>query len=499
RLLREDLAVEELHPARGIAGGEFVVGDDDQSIYGWRGARVENIQSVEQDFPGTRLVRLEQNYRSTAVILEAANALISFNEGRLGKNLWTDGGDGDPIECYAAFNESDEARFVVDRIQSWVEDGHTRSEAAILYRSNAQSRLFEEALIQAGMPYRVYGGLRFFERMEIRDALAYLRLMYHRGDDAAFERCINTPARGIGQRTVDAMRSWSRAHSVPMFAAAEQMAEARQPNARAANALKAFVQLIEELDGRAAGCDLGEKVQVAVDGSGLMAHYQKDKGEKGRARVENLEELINAANGFDIDDVLLDEQDMDPLQAFLAHAALESGDTQGDAWDDCVQLMTLHSAKGLEFPLVFLAGMEEGLFPHERSTEEPGRLEEERRLAYVGITRARSRLVISYAEQRHMHGRSSFPQPSRFLGEIPAHLMRDVRMRGNVSTPLFRDSAAQVADTGLSLGGRVRHEVYGEGTVLNFEGSGARALVQVQFDAEGAKWLVAAYANLSAV
>ena len=478
------------------AGVMCAVGDDDQCIYGWRGAKVENIQRFETDFPGAEIVRLEQNYRSTGVILEAANALIAHNTGRLGKNLWTDGEAGEPIQCYAAYNAYDEARFVTERIQAWVEEGNRRDEAAVLYRSNAQSRLFEEELIAAGIPYRIYGGLRFFERAEIKDALAYLRLMQNRNDDAAFERAINTPPRGIGQRTIEALRAWARSHGTPLFPAMRAMIEALQPNARAAASMDRFVKLIESMDADGQDLELHDQVQIALDASGLIEHYKKEKGEKGRARIENLEELVNAARHFDAYEVLPDETEPDPLAVFLAHAALESGDAQGEAWDDCVQLMTLHSAKGLEFPLVFLAGLEEGLFPHERSTEEPGRLEEERRLAYVGITRARRHLIVSYAESRRLHGRDSYPQPSRFLGEIPAHLLQDVRY-GMQAAPIA--SAAQPAssnETALRLGQRVRHAQYGEGVIVNVEGGEGRALAQVHFDDAGAKWLVAAYANL---
>ncbi|MGB1109942.1 MAG: DNA helicase II [Gammaproteobacteria bacterium] len=482
----------------GETGKVFVVGDDDQSIYGWRGAKIENIQQVSKDFPGTKTIRLEQNYRSTATILNASNALISHNHGRLGKELWTAGEDGDPIKLYAAFNEIDESRFVIENLQRYLEEGHRRDEVAILYRSNAQSRLFEEQLIGQGIPYRVYGGLRFFERAEIKDALSYLRLVNNRGDDAAFERCINTPPRGIGQRTIDAIRAHARANGIALFRAALELAEAGQPNGRAANAVKAFIGLIDALDLEIRGLELDEQVGVAIDRAGLTEHFKKEKGEKGQARIENLEELVNAARGFDHYE-LEDGEELDPLSAFLANAALEAGEQQGDAWDDCVQLMTLHSAKGLEFPLVFLCGLEEGLFPHERSIEEPGRLEEERRLCYVGMTRAERNLVISYAERRRLHGRDNYSQPSRFIGEIPAELLVDVRHRAQVSQPVYRpggNRTVEASDTGLSLGQRVMHGKFGEGTVTNYEGGGNHARVQVEFDAVGAKWLVVGYANL---
>ncbi len=485
---------------RMLAGGHgnaFVVGDDDQSIYGWRGAKIENIHRFQRDFAAAQLVRLEQNYRSTGVILAAANALIAHNQGRLGKELWTSGERGTPITLYSGFNELDEARFVVDRIQQWVEQGHSRRENAILYRSNAQSRVFEETLMAMGMPYRVYGGQRFFERAEIRDALAYLRLLENRDDDAAFERVVNTPARGIGERTMNAVRQVARERNVSLWLAATVVVGDRQLSARAVNALTAFQSLIESLrlDG---GGILYEQVTHVIEHSGLLAHFRKEKGEKGEARVENLEELVNAARSFDWE--AEETEQLSPLAAFLAHAALEAGEGQADAWEDCVQLMTLHSAKGLEFPVVFLCGLEEGLFPHQRSVEDPARLEEERRLCYVGLTRARQYLYLSYAESRRLHGSDSYPLPSRFLREIPAELMQDVRPRASVTRPLATPAAAPPATRdGLQLGQRVCHARFGEGVILKYEGQGHAARVQVNFEAAGSKWLVVDYANLQAV
>ena len=374
----------------------FAVGDDDQSIYGWRGARIENIQRFSKDFPGTRILRLEENYRSTRTILAAANALIAHNSGRLGKELWTRGEQGEPILVYAAFNEFDEARFIVERIQRWAEAGHRRSEAAILYRSNAQSRVLEEALLTAGMPYRIYGGLRFFERAEIKDTLAYLRLIANPHDDASFERVVNTPTRGIGERTVAAVREQARARQRSMFDASAALIQSSLLPARALSAMNVFIQLIERLTAETASLELGEKVEHVIQHSGLLEHYRKEKGEAGQTRVENLEELVNAARQFQGEE----DSELDPLSAFLTHAALEAGEGQAGEWEDCVQLMTLHSAKGLEFPLVFLTGLEEGLFPHERSLTEPGRLEEERRLCYVGMTRAQERLCLTHASSR---------------------------------------------------------------------------------------------------
>ena len=336
----------------------FAVGDDDQSIYGWRGAKVENIHQFRKDLANVQLIRLEQNYRSTSTILSAANALIDHNEDRLGKELWTEGEEGEPIRLYGAFNELEEARFIVDQIRRWVEEGNRRSEAAILYRSNAQSRVLEEALMQAQMPYRIYGGLRFFERQEIKDALAYLRLVANRSDDASFERVVNTPTRGIGERTVQSVREHARAFGMSLWSAAKDILAQNALAARAANALKFFVDLIEQLEADSEGLELHEQTQHVVQLSGLIEHYRKEKGEKGQARIENLEELVNAARQFEFDAEV--HGDMVPLDAFLAHAALEAGEGQADEWEDAVQLMTLHSAKGLEFPLVFLCGMEEG-------------------------------------------------------------------------------------------------------------------------------------------
>ena len=480
----------------------FAVGDDDQSIYGWRGARIENIQQFSRDFKGAHTVRLEQNYRSTGNILKAANALIEHNAERLGKNLWTADADGEPIRRYAAFNERDEARFIVERMQDWVDGGGSYRDCAVLYRSNAQSRVLEEALIQAGVPYRVYGGLRFFERQEIRDAMAYLRLLANRRDDAGFERVVNTPTRGIGERTVAAARDYAREHDVALWDAAHALVEQKLLPARAANALRGFLDLIEELDAATADFELHEQMEHLIHHSGLRAHYEKERGERGQARIENLEELVNAARYFDPDEAIVeDEEPLDDISAFISHAALEAGEKQTSGGEDGAQLMTLHSAKGLEFPLVFLCGMEEGLFPHSMSIEEPGRLEEERRLCYVGITRARQRLYLTHAEARRLYGRETFPHRSRFLDEIPPELMEEVRLGGSVSlgTGGFDAPAMQEEAGGLHLGQRVQHAKFGEGVVMNLEGQGAQARVHVNFDALGAKWLMAAYANLQPV
>ncbi len=475
-----------------------IVGDDDQSIYGWRGARIENLQRFEIDFPGARTLRLEQNYRSTGVILKAANALIAHNDGRLGKNLWTDGSDGDPIQLYAALNEQDEARYVVEQILGFIEQGAARSDMAILYRSNAQSRVFEERLLQRAIPYRVYGGLRFFERQEIKDTLAYLRLCENREDDASFDRVVNQPPRGIGERTLGVVRERARLDKISLWAAALAVQSGDVLNARARNALAAFMQSLDALAGDINGIELAEKVEHVVQCAGLKDHYAKEKGEKGQARLENLDELVNAAREFEYETE--DDEELEPLAAFLSHAALEAGEGQADKWQDCVQLMTLHSAKGLEFDQVFLCGLEEGLFPHQRSVEEAGRLEEERRLCYVGVTRARKQLMLSYAEHRRLHGSESYCMPSRFIHEIPAELVNEIRPRIQVSRPFETNSSSAAfreAPCGdLGLGQRVQHTKFGEGVVLNYEGQGSHARVQVNFESSGTKWLVVAYANL---
>jgi len=515
----------------GTSGQVFVVGDDDQAIYGWRGARVENVQHFLRDFPSARTIRLEQNYRSTGNILAAANAVIAHNPDRLGKQLWTAGEAGTPIELYASYNEQDEARYVVERVREHLRAGARPSDHAILYRSNAQSRTFEEQLNQHSIAYRVYGGLRYFDRAEVKDALAYLRLVANRHDDAAFERAVNTPPRGIGDRTLDGLRQRARRDDASLWEAALAELGADQLAGRAKNALRAFLQLIEGLardclapsrtpEFSLAGARLlegstpasanestdvdeplalSEQIEHALARSGLRDFYEKDSRGSAESRVENLDELSNVAARFRRTPEDL-EAGLSELAAFLSHAALEAGEGQGEAWQDCVQLMTLHSAKGLEFPHVFLVGLEDGLFPSQKSTEEPGRLEEERRLAYVGITRARENLVLTYAESRRLHGVESYARPSRFLGEIPPQLLHEVRPKVQVSRPAFAGRAAlQETAMPFKLGQGVRHASFGEGVVLAYEGAGAHTLVEVNFAAAGRKRLVLAYANLSSL
>lgn len=487
----------------------MAVGDDDQSIYGWRGANIGNIRDFQQDFAGAELIKLEQNYRSTKTILDAANAVIANNSGRLGKSLRTDGEDGEPISLYSAFNEQDEARYIADQVDAWARDGRERRDMAILYRSNAQSRTLEEALLRAAIPYRIYGGQRFYERLEIKNALAYLRLMLSRNDDGSVERVINVPARAIGEKTVDILRSVARDQGCSLWDACALAVKNSALPKRASAAVQGFMERVDEMSVGLDELELHEIVGHVIEHSGLIEHHRKEKGEKGQARIDNLEELVNAARQFDADEEPeADDAEETPLlelAQFLDRAALDAGDGQADEYEDAVQLMTLHSAKGLEFPQVVLAGLEEGLFPHKMSMDEAEGLEEERRLAYVGITRAMEKLIITHAESRRLYGQENFSTPSRFIREIPAELISEVRLKNSVSRPL---SARPKVMTGrqllqdnlpYALGQRVAHEMFGEGTVLQYEGQGNGLRVQVNFDDAGSKWLVASFAKLDAL
>jgi DNA helicase-2/ATP-dependent DNA helicase PcrA len=492
----------------------MVVGDDDQSIYGWRGAKIENIQKFNTDFPGAELVKLEQNYRSTSNILNAANALISNNSGRLGKNLWTEDGDGEAISLYTALNEQDEARFVVDRAQDWFNNGNRRSESAILYRSNAQSRELEEALLRLGMPYRIYGGQRFYERLEIKNAISYLRLIANRDDDTAVERVINIPVRGIGGRTLEAIRKNARENDVSLWQACITCINESTIPLRAANSLLKFLKLIDDLEEGTKNLELQHKVDAIIKNTGLIPHHEKEGGEKARTRIENLDELINAASNFEPTELteIPSKESAEFLTAFLDQAALDAGEGQAAAEEDAVQLMTLHSAKGLEFPLVFLVGLEEGLFPHKMSIDNLSGLEEERRLCYVGVTRAMSKLYICHTESRRLHGEINLCRPSRFIKEIPNDLVEEIRLKSSISRPAVGggrlgqnnvakslNGSVEVPDTDLSLGQRVLHAKFGEGVILNYEGQGSSARVQVSFDDVGSKWLVLSFAKLQSI
>lgn len=487
----------------------MVVGDDDQSIYGWRGAKIENIQLFNEDFPGAQMVKLEQNYRSTSTILKAANKLISNNQGRLGKELWTDDGEGELISLYEAFNEQDEARFIVERLNNWLQTGNRLQDAAILYRSNAQSRELEDALLRVGMGYRIYGGHRFYERLEIKNALSYLRLLVNRHDDTAIERIINVPTRGIGGQTIEILRTVARTEDLSLWAAAQKCLSHGLMASRAATAVARFIELIDSFDEECGSLALAKKVEHIVTHSGLIAHHEKEGGEKAAARIENLQELVNAAGSFDEldpDAEAMDIESREFLAAFLDKASLDAGDAQASESEDAVQLMTLHSAKGLEFKLVFLAGMEEGLFPHKMSMDGIAGLEEERRLCYVGITRAMTKLYFTHAESRRLHGEVNITRPSRFIREVPAELIEHVRIKSSISRPsaYYGRPASNlvqedIPDSGIALGSRVRHGKFGEGVVLNCEGHGANARVQVNFHDSGSKWLVLSYAKLEVV
>jgi DNA helicase-2/ATP-dependent DNA helicase PcrA len=486
----------------GETGNLFIVGDDDQSIYGWRGAKIENIQKFHQDYADAATISLEQNYRSTGNILGAANAVIANNSERLGKELWTEDDDGDLIQQYHAYNERDEASYLVEQIKTSVDKGGSRADNAVLYRSNAQSRAIEEALLQANMPYRVYGGLRFFERAEIKDVLAYLRLISNRNDDAAFERIVNTPTRGIGAATLTQLRQYAREQSQTLWQATLALLDAKFFTARAGNALNGFLTLIDSLTPEQE-LSLHELTSLTIDESGLRTHHAKDKTEKGQGRIENLDELISASKQFNQPE---DAEDMTLLDAFLSHAALEAGENQGGAWEDCVQLMTLHSAKGLEFPVVFMVGMEEGLFPGQKSSDDPSRLAEERRLCYVGMTRARQTLYLLHTESRFLYGQEMSPMPSRFLSEIPAEHVEEIRARKNAISSghsgynhMAPKHTMALNETGFLPGEQVHHQKFGPGTVIDTEGAGKSSRIQVNFKHAGSKWLVLAYAKLERI
>jgi DNA helicase-2/ATP-dependent DNA helicase PcrA len=524
-----DLNIEHTHNY--IANGIVT----HNSIYSWRGARVDNMLKLSKDYPGCEVIRLEQNYRSTANILKAANGLIERNAGRLGKNLWTEDNEGEPIHLYAAFNEYDEAEFVVNRMKEHLDGRCAHKDLAVLYRTGAQSRVLEETLIRARLPYRIHGGLRFFERMEIKDALSWLRLLHNRHDDTSFERAIGTPPRGVGATTLERLRTLARSQEISLWAAARAAGAAL---GRSANALKAFQDLIDSLAADCATLPLSKATDLVIARSGLRDHYQKQKGEQAEGRLENLDELVSATRSFETQPAAPnageDEQpdpEVDPLTAFLTHAALEAGEQQAGPGEDCVQLMTLHAAKGLEFPVVFMVGVEDGLFPSRRSTEE-GNLEEERRLCYVGITRARQRLYMSYAEMRRVHGVEQIGAPSQFLKEIPPECLVETRPRAQMLRPAFGSQgygrygaeeprvaygerrgdyvapprptlgpsfAAAAGPNGWKLGQQVMHEKFGEGTVLAFDGDGDRTRIEVRFKSSGTKWLMLSYANLQAL
>ncbi len=482
-------------------GAMFCVGDDDQSIYRFRGADVGNMRDFEREFRVANVIRLEQNYRSHGNILDAANAIIRNNSNRLGKNLWTEQGAGEPIRVYEGFADLDEARWLVEEIQQLVREGMSRSDIALLYRSNAQSRVLEHQLFSSGIPYRVYGGLRFFERQEIKHALAYLRLIANPDDDTSFSRVVNFPTRGIGARSIEVLTDAARTFNGSLYATVPHL------SGKPGTVLAGFVRMIEDMRRDTARLPLPELVDHVLDASGLRAHYRNEK--EGQERLENLDELVSAATNF-LAEFGLPEEPMDHalLADFLAHASLEAGDHQAEAGADAVQLMTVHSAKGLEFDVVFVTGLEEGLFPHENSILEADGLEEERRLMYVAVTRARQRLYLSFAQSRMLHGQSRYNLKSRFLEEIPETLLkwltpkRADRMPGS---SYFRPSSMPVQapvpprrsdDGGLRVGQVVEHAKFGQGVIVATEGAGSDARVQVNFGSAGMKWLLLSVAKL---
>ena len=449
---------------------------------------------------GTEIIRLEQNYRSTSVILGAANAVIKNNQGRMGKELWTDQKEGEPISVYSAYNEDDEARYVVGSIQNWVNQGRNLDEVAILYRSNAQSRVLEEAILRESLPYKIYGGLRFYERAEIKNAMSYLRLLFGREDDAAFERVINIPPRGIGAKTIDIIRAKAAEKNISLWKACEELIDLEELTPRASQAIQGFMSSFNSLEDDTKDLQLRDIVDITVERSGLIEYHKKEAGEKGRTRVENLSELVGAARDFEPDS--FDELEESALKMFIDHAALDAGETQASEHESAIQLMTLHSAKGLEFPLVFITGFEEGLFPHKLSIEDPNQLQEERRLCYVGMTRSMEKLFVTHAEMRNLYGSENFNPASRFLREIPEELTVEVRTGGNVprtSKASSKRISGEVPDTEFKLGQRVFHEAFGEGVILNYEGEGANARVEVNFDSSKTKWLMVSYAKLQSI
>ena len=475
------------------------MGDDDQSIYGWRGAKIENITKLETDFAPIQTIRLEQNYRSTGHILSASNALISNNSNRMGKSLWTDSGNGDLIDVYEARTETDEADYVIRQIKKLIKDGSKASDCAILYRSNAQSRVFEEALIKYNIPYIIYGGLRFFERAEIKDALGYLRMIENTADNVAFERIVNFPTRGIGNATLEKVREFARDQQSNLFQASQQVAPTLPT--RAANALNGFIELIEQMADDSKHLDLSEKVSYLLNNSGLMNHYANDKTDKAGSKKENLEELIAAAKQYKHEE----DSEMNEVVGFISLASLDSSGDANTPVVDNVQLMTIHSAKGLEFPNVFLGGLEEDLFPSRQSKDEPHLMDEERRLCYVGMTRAMKKLTLSFAIKRFLHGQSLYAYPSRFLDEIPSEYVNKVKAKfGATQTnykedDIYNQDIEPQANGQLSIGAGVKHGKFGYGSVLNFEGEGDSARIQIKFKTAGTKWLIASYANLEFV
>lgn len=487
---------------KGLDGNITAVGDDDQSVYGWRGAKSENLIRFSKEFLGSETIKLEQNYRSSQVILDAANTVIRNNPSRMGKELWTEAKEGEAISVYRAFNEEDEAKYVVSSIKSWLAQGGSLDEAAILYRSNAQSRVLEAAILREDLPYRIYGGVRFYERAEIKNAMAYLRLASGNEDDAAFERVINIPTRGIGKKTLELIRLEAKNSNLSLWKSSENLVDTNSLSPKALQSVQGFLSIVKNLRLEIKDLNLRNLVDHVVQMSGLIEFHKKEPGEKGRTRVDNLEELVSAAGEFEMIPIEEDEEESSPVRKFIDHAALDAGETQALEHESAIQLMTLHSSKGLEFPLVFITGFEEGLFPHQRSIEEAGQLEEERRLCYVGITRSMKKLHFIHAETRNLYGSETYNPPSRFLEEIPKELINEIRAAREKRTYQKKNSpvnSGQVPETDFSLGQRVKHTKFGEGVILNYEGQGANARVEVKFGKSSSKWLMVEFANLSPV
>jgi len=478
----------------------FCVGDDDQSIYGWRGAKIENIQKLENDFKPIQVIKLEQNYRSTGNILGASNALIAKNQNRLEKSLWTESGDGDLINVFNARDEREEAQYVVGEIQTQFNQGRNLDECAILYRSNAQSRVFEESLIKHNLNYRIYGGLRFFERAEIKDAMGYVRLIENTSDNIAFERIVNFPTRGIGLSTIEKIRTHAIESHTDLFQSS--IAIVHSLPARAANALQSFINLIEAISDSSKNLKLSEKVDTILLQSGLMSHYANDRTDKAGSKRENLEELVTASTQY----VHEEGNEMNETQGFIALATLDSSGESNQSNQNYVQLMTVHSAKGLEFPVVFLVGLEEDLFPSRQRVNQPSNIDEERRLCYVGMTRAMQSLTLSHATRRSLYGETIYSRNSMFLDEIPSSFLNYIKNESTGSNYQGYEKNTNVSkkivatsDSIYSIGHVVKHAKFGLGTIVNYEGSGDSMRLQINFQKVGTKWLISSYANLEIV
>ena len=499
----------------GDTANVMIVGDDDQSIYSWRGANADNLQTFIDDYPETEIIRLEQNYRSTGIILDSANKLIANNRNRLGKNLWTDSGDGEKISLYIGFNDIDEARFVVGQIKKYHADNHNYASCAILYRNNVQSRIFEDTLLQAGIPYQIYGSIRFYERQEVKLALAYLRLLHDHDNDMAFETTVNTPTRGIGSVTLDKVRLCAKQNNISLWDACLMLIEKNALAERQRSGISRFLELMESIHVEVNELPFYKQLDAIIKLSGVLQMYEQEPGIKGQARLDNLEELVSSAEQFfrvNQDNVIQDNETgktLTVLESFLAFTSLESRDVVNQ--QDSVQLMTLHSAKGLEFDNVFIVGLEEGLFPALRSQERE-KMEEERRLAYVGITRARKFLTLSLSESRRLYGREERNLPSRFLAELPTENLQEINSRANLTSynndssnkneQFYQDRKKSYIkkkkeSDGYTLGRKVKHNRFGEGTIVNLDGEGEHRRVQIAFIHEGVKWLVVKLANLT--